>query len=301
MKIELKRKIPLVIALISGLAAIFLLKVYLEKWEMETREKVQQQLQKTQAAQPKVTMGVVLVAKRDIPAQTPIMGEDLAFKQIPTEYIQPGAVTAIDQVIGQISMGPIAAEEQILGIKLQPPGNVGKSLSEITPEGKRAVTVPIEDLASIINLLKPGDFVDIHAFIALPKMMGSQVTDKTSPARLISLFQDAQILAIGDETTATGAKGKAGGEAPKTVTFALTPQESALLSFVQEHGKIKISLRSSSDVKVEETASADWDTLLNYLSSTQQGQGMEGQPVVEIYRGLQKEVVPLAASNKKEK
>jgi len=304
MKIGIKRKIPLIIAVISGIAAVYLLKVYLEKWEQETREKVLQEARIALAAQPKVTLGVVLTAKRDIPAQTPITAEDLAFKQIPSEYIQPGAVTAIEQVIGQIAIGPIAAEEQILGIKLQPPGNIGKSLSEITPEGKRAVTVPVEDLANIINLLKPGDYVDIQAFIALPKMAGAQITDKPGPARLITLFQDALILALGNKTTVTAPKTKenqASGETAKTVTFALTPQESALLSFVQEHGKIKIALRSANDGKSGQTVSADWDTLLNYLSSTQQSQTIESQSVVEIYRGLQKEVVPLAASNKKEK
>ncbi|MDD5731135.1 MAG: Flp pilus assembly protein CpaB, partial [Candidatus Omnitrophica bacterium] len=262
--------------------------------------KMRQAEQKAQAAKPKVTMGVVLVAKREIPVQTPITAEDLTFKQVPMEYIQPGAVTSLEQVIGQIASGPIGAEEQILSTKLLPPGNVGKTLSEITPEGKRAVTVSVDNLSSIASLLKPGDYVDIFALIALPRRTAAPAKEESEP-RLISLFQGIQVLAMGNElvTSRNKTKESSASAAAQTVTFALTPQEAALLSFVQEHGKIKLALRSSQDTKIEAVAPADWDTLLNYLSTSQgEKAGLEGQPVVEIYRGLQKEIVPLSASSK---
>lgn len=300
MKIELRRKFPLIIAVVCGIAAIILLNLYLKSRESEIWEKMKQEEQRAQAAKPKVTMGVVLVAKKEIPVQTPITAEDLTFKQVPVEYIQPGAVTSLEQVIGQIASGPIGAEEQILSTKLLPPGNVGKTLSEITPEGKRAVTVSVDNLSSIAGLLKPGDYVDILALIALPKRTAAQAKEESAP-RLISLFQGIQVLAMGNELVTSKNKTKESGASAsaQTATFALTPQEAALLSFVQEHGKIKLALRSSQDTKVEAVAPADWDTLLNYLSTSQgEKAGLEGQPVVEIYRGLQKEIVPLSASSK---
>jgi len=300
MKIELRRKFPLIIAVVCGIAAIILLNLYLRKREVEIWDRMKQQEQKVLATKPKVTMGVVLVAKKDIPEQTPITAGDLAFKQVPLEYIQPGAVTSFEQVMGQIASGPIAAEEQILSSKLLPPGNVGKTLSEITPEGKRAITVTVDNISNIAGLLKPGDYVDIFALIALPKRSISQAKEELDP-RLISLFQGVQVLAMGNDLFASKSKTKENSSAiAPTVTFALTPQEAALLSFVQEHGKIKLALRSSQDTKVEPpVAPADWDTLLNYLSTSQgEKAGLEGQPVVEIYRGVQKEVVPLSASTK---
>ncbi len=298
MKIELRRKFPLIIAVVCGIAAIILLNLYLRRREVEIWDRMKQEEQRAIAAKPKVTMGVVLVAKKEIPAQTPITAEDLAFKQVPVEYIQPGAVTSLEQVMGQIASGPIGAEEQILSTKLLPPGNIGKTLSEITPEGKRAVTVAVDNLSSIAGLLKPGDYVDILALIALPKKAAPQAKEESDP-RLVSLFQGVQVLAMGNELAASRYKAKENAAAAQTVTFALTPQEAALLSFVQEHGKIKLALRSSQDTKVESVAPADWDTLLNYLSTSQgEKAGLEGQPVVEIYRGLQKEIVPLSASNK---
>lgn len=297
MKAEFKKRVPLIIAVISASAAILLLNIYLRKREVEIWNRMKLEEQKAEAAKPKVVMGVVIIAKKDIPPRTPITAEDLTFKQLPAEYIQPGAVTSLEQVIGQISSSPISAEEQILGVKLQPPGNVGKSLAEMTPEGKRAVTVPIEDLASIVSLLKPGDYVDIFAFIALPNI--DPKSKEKTPPQLIPLFQSIQVLAIGNETIASTGKekNKNMGSSPQTVTFALTPQEGTLLAFVQENGKIKLSLRSAQDVNVDQIAPADWNTLFKYLSTSKpEGAGVVG-PVVEIYRGLQKEIIPLATSN----
>jgi len=300
MKADLKKRIPLAIAIVSGIAAILLLNVYLRKREVEIWNRMKYEQQKLEASKPKVTMGVVITAKREIPARTPITADDLTFEQVPAEYIQPGAVTALDQVIGQISSSPIGAEEQILGIKLMPPGNVGKSLAEMTPEGKRAITVTIEDLSSMVGFLKPGDYVDIFAFIALPDLRSTKTKEKPA-SRLISLFQNVQVLAIGSETAASTGKekNKNTGMVPQTVTFALTPQEGSLLAFVQENGKIKISLRSSQDANVEPVGPADWNTLFNYLSTTQRGDAGIGGPVVEIYRGLQREEVQLSTTNSK--
>ncbi len=297
MKAEFKKRVPLIIAVVSASAAILLLNVYLRKREVEIWTRMKQEEQKAEAAKPKVVMGVVITAKKDIPAQTPITAEDLTFKQLPVEYIQPGAVTTLEQVIGQISSSPISADEQILSIKLQPPGNIGKSLAEMTPEGKRAITVTVEDLSNIVKLLKPGDYVDIFAFIALPSL--DPKSKEKAPPQLIPLFQSIQILAIGSETMASTGKEKNmnTGAVPNTVTFALTPAEGALLAFVQENGKIKLSLRSSQDANVEQLAPADWGTLFKYLSTSRpEGAGVVG-PSVEIYRGLQKEIVPLSTSN----
>ncbi|MFH1191200.1 MAG: Flp pilus assembly protein CpaB [Candidatus Omnitrophota bacterium] len=306
MNIELKKRFPLIIAIACGVTAIVLLNLYVRKIETEIRYKTRLSEEKALAAKPKVIFGVVLVAKRSISAQAPITGEDLTFKQMPVEYIQPGAATTFEQIMGQISPAPIGVEEQILISRLSPPGNIGKTLAEITPEGKRAVTVPVNNLADIINMLKPGDYVDIFALIALPKKSALQTTEVSAP-RLISLFQGVEVLAVGGETIPLKVKaikergGTGAAGSGQTATFALTPQEAVLLSFVQEHGKINLVLRSARDSQVELVAPADWDTLLNHLSSVRGERGSgERQGVVEIYRGFQKEIIPLSASNKEE-
>jgi Flp pilus assembly protein CpaB len=120
---------------------------------------------------------------------------------------------------------------------------------------------------------------------------------------MMPLFQNVLVLAIGQDLG--GISMEAGSrykkEEPKApspiVTLALSPQEASLIAFVQEQGKIRLILRSPADSQITSVAPANWDTLLMYLTP-------QGPPVppareeppkktVEIYRGLEKEIMPL--------
>ncbi|MCX5702211.1 MAG: Flp pilus assembly protein CpaB [Candidatus Omnitrophica bacterium] len=302
---HLQKKFPLIIAIAFGILAIVLLNIYLKQKEADLLVKVKEAVQRggiQGAGGQAQQIGVVLLAQKDIPVQTPITPSDLMIKEVPVEYIQPGAVASLDQVIGQLAIAPITAGEQILSTKISSPGKIGKTLSDITPEGKRAITASIDDFSSIAGLISPGDHVDVFAFITAPQGEGGSSVPgiDTSSPRLVSLFQDVTVLAVGGEFTMIAKNeqpAKVGGTTAGmgTVTFALSPQEAVLLTFVQEHGKIKLVLRSSQDIKTEEVKPADWDSLFQYLypSAKKASTSEEKEDVVEIFHGLRKEVVPL--------
>jgi pilus assembly protein CpaB len=295
---DLQKKLPLIIAIACGILAIALLNIYLKQRESEIFEKIKQIPQQARPAQPQQQIAIALVAQTDIPAQVPITPGDVAIKEIPAEYLQPGAVTSLEEVIGQITAVEIAAGEQIIKTKLTPSVKIGKTLAEITPEGKRAIPVAVDNIADIAGLIKPGDYVDVFALISPPPGRG-QTPPKASSPNLVSLFQDIKILTVGTEFGQTPQTRATSAPAAKVVTLALSPQEAVLLSFVQEHGKIKLALRSSEDTKKEFIKPVDWDTLFEYLYPSRED-GAEGSgPMVEIYRGLQKEVVPLSQKSEK--
>lgn len=299
---EIQKRLPLIIAVACGILAILLLNIYLQRKETELLEKAKQAKAAKPTEQPQVRLGVILVAQKDIPAQTIITQSDLSLREIPVDYIQPGAAVYMNEVVGQISSVPINTGEQILKTILLPPGKIGKSLSEITPEGKRAITVLVDNTSNIVDLIKPGDHVDILAFIAPPSdTLKTAGEGETSTLRLVPLFQSVEVLAVGGktvippvDTSTTTEKARGLTVTQETVTFALSPQEAVLLSFVQEHGKIKLSLRSSDDVEAEAIKPADWDSLLRYLYPERALDSEGKQPVVEIYRGVTKEVIPLS-------
>ena len=302
---KIQKKLPLIIAIACGILAILLLNIYLRRKENELIYKAQQAQEAAKPVQPPpVKMGIVLVAQRDIPPQVLITQSDLLIKEVPVEFIQPSAVIDLDSVIGQISAVPITAGEQILKTNLLPPGKIGKSLAQITPEGKRAITVLVDNSSKIVDLIKPGDYVDVFVLIAPPG--GPAVAQHAETTeRLVPLFQGIEVLAVGGKMVAkadtTEKKETRGGlteTGSNAVTFALSPQDAVLFSFVQEHGKIKLTLRSSEDTQKEPIKPADWDSLLRYLYP-EKNFDMEGkQPVVEIYRGATKEVIPLPETKK---
>ncbi|MFC1657775.1 Flp pilus assembly protein CpaB [Candidatus Omnitrophota bacterium] len=312
LKEKLREKSPLIIAVVCGIIAILLLNVYLRRREAEMWARVkeiQKKMQPAVQAQPERT-GIVLLAATNIAPQTPVTPEDLVIKEMPVKYIQPGAITSLDAVIGQISSTPIAAGEQILKTKLLPPGRIGKTLSEITPEGKRAVTVTVDSASTVSGLLKPGDFVDVLALLTPPSGVGGLGEDSQKP-RLVSLFQGVEVLAVGSEFYTTSSfgqedtqdKSRKSGVGMRTATLALAPQESILLSFVQEQGKIKLVIRSSDDVGIEPVETADWDALFRYLYPTRPVRKAEPratgpQTMIEVYRGLERGFMPLSEEEK---
>ena len=299
----MRDKFPLIIAIICGILAILLLNVYLRHRENEIWERVKEAQKKMQPVMPPPERtGVVLVASREISPQTPIMPEDLLIKEMPIKYIQPGALASLDMVIGQISSTPIAAGEQILTTKLLPPGKIGKTLSEITPEGKRALTISVDDFSNISGLLKPGDLVDVLALLTPPSGAEGLGRDSNKP-QVVPLFQGIEVLAVGSEFYTTPKDrmetSARSGYDTGTVTLALKPQEAILLSFVQDQGKIKLVMRSAEDVKIEPVRTADWDLLFQYLYPSpiirQPEPTTEGVvPTIEIYRGLRRDFIPIS-------
>jgi len=299
---DLKKKSPLLIAIACGIIAVILLNGYLQKREDEIMKRIElaQSKQKPQIAQAEpVPKKVVVVAKKDIPAQGPVSAADLAMREIPIKYIQPGAVSSLEEAIGQIAAVPIAKGEQVVKTKLNPPGKTARALSQITPEGKRAINVVVKDASSVVGFIQPGDFVDVNALITPPRPIeGLIMEDKVGTESLVQLFQAVEVLAVGGELGSVTEKKKSVRSGRGIITLALSPQDAALLSFVQEKGKIKIALRSADDRNAESVCPADWDALYRHLAgrklSAPKAEEPESVSVVEIYRGTKKDFIPIS-------
>ena len=80
------------------------------------------------------------------------------------------------------------------------------------------------------------------------------------------------------------------------ITLALTPQEANLIAFVQEQGRVRLTMRSPADAKVKPMAPASWDTFFQHIASQGQDNGSteDTNEYVEVLRGLNKERVPLS-------
>jgi pilus assembly protein CpaB len=314
--VEFRKRILFVVAIASGILGILLLNVYLTGREKVIKDKLDEikRQQEHAAAAVKKTISV-LVARRDIPAEIPITSSDLATKEIPEDYLQPGAIptSAANKAIGMVAASPITAGEQILDSKLNPPSERPKILSEITPMGKRAVSVSVDNISNLAGLLQPGDYVDVLTIISPPagSSLYSLALDAASMPSAqqekvitLPLFQNILVLAVGTDLSSSesqATKGKSKEKAKSSggaVTLSLSPQEAAMISFVQEQGKIRLLMRSNSDIGQTPVKAVNWDALFDYLYPEVKARGMKITNTVEIYRGLNKEVVPLAEGKK---
>jgi pilus assembly protein CpaB len=177
----------------------------------------------------------------------------------------------------------IAQGEQVLRNKLKRPEEMarrGRTLSQLTSEGMRAITIGSDALSGVGGFIRPGDRIDIHWTHAA---RGEEVVTLT-------LFQNVHVLAVGDQMLGRApAEGVAGGN--YTVTLELTPEQAELLLFAREQGNVQLSLRSP-DEKLESIPVAPINTTTFMQSVFGRAVVEERQPQrVEVFKGLDRNVV----------
>lgn len=294
-----KRLLLIGLALILGGVAVFLIKVYLNQQQQVLQAQARQELAREQELQASV-----VVANRDIPKAAVIELEMLGVQTIPKEYLQPQAVISPDRIEGMVALVSISKGEQVTLSKLTSSKQAGTiSLAMATPVGKRAITISVDNVASLVGMIKPGDYVDVIAMLAVPVQTPEGKT--AAQVMAIPLFQNALILAVGQEigtliTPESRYKKEEKKEISSLITLALTPAEANLITFAQEQGKFRLVLRSPADSQIEPIQPASWETLFQYLfpqMPMQEAQLAKEKPKVrevEIYRGLKRETIPLS-------
>ncbi|MDD3345178.1 MAG: Flp pilus assembly protein CpaB [Candidatus Omnitrophica bacterium] len=300
-----KQKLILLSGIVLGVMAIAMTKMYLDQQQQAMQVKA-----KAAIANMRSSQTAVLVAKQDIPQGAAIEPEMFDTSIVPNKFVQPQAVTSLDRISGMVTVAPISKGEQISLSKLtRIRQSGGGNLSGVTPAGKRAISIVVDNLSSLAHMVRPGDYVDVLATIQIP--VPGPDGKMLSQVAVIPLFQNVLILAVGQNIggpeLSSGRYDKQ-GEAPKgtsnLITLALTPQEASLIAFVQEQGKVRLTMRSPADAKIEPLTPASWEALFQYIMPQKQDaekavekpiETVPAEPTeyVEVLRGLKKEQVSL--------
>lgn len=298
-----KQKLILISGIVLGVVAILMTKMYLDQQKQEAQVQAKKSLAKIQANQT-----VVLVAKQDISSGSVIESNMIDSSIVPNQFIQPQAVTSIDRVLGMITLAPISKGEQITLSKLSKARRESSSggLAGNTPAGKRAISISVDSIASVSGMVRPGDYVDVIATLQVP-VQGAD-GQVSSQIAVVPLFQNVLVLAVGQNTGFSAAGGrytdKDSSSGGGLITLALAPQEANLIAFVQEQGKMRLTLRSPADANVEPVVPASWDTLFQYIMPQQKTaekiedkkqapEIVDTTEYVEVLRGMNKEKVAL--------
>jgi len=166
------------------------------------------------------------------------------------------------------------------------------SLSLRTPAGKRAYTVLIDSLSAVGGMVNPGDYVDILAQMNIPN------PSTNSPGPVTSMvFQNIQILAVGTNLQQPGSYEAQQSARALNITFALTPQEAGLMSFLEKNGKMQLILRAPAETEILPIQVSTWSTLADYVYEKQgtellsapkikeELRGEEVKPFIQIFQG----------------
>jgi pilus assembly protein CpaB len=181
---------------------------------------------------PEVDLVPAVVATRPIPARTLVELDMVVLRQVPRDLFGTLALSDKKDAVGRVTTVPIAAGEVLLGSRLAAPGG-GPTLAFAVPEGKRAITVAVDEVRGVAGFLQPGDRVDVLGTFK-PEVAGD---DKT-----LLLLEDIPILAVAQRTTA-GEGAQTDMRAYTSVTLAVTPEEAAVVALADERGELRLALR----------------------------------------------------------
>jgi len=131
----------------------------------------------------------IVIAKEDIAEMQTVYDNMLETVERPSKFIEPDAIQATEEIVGNVAAVPIKKGQQFVRSRLLTPGpDTGISL-QVAPS-KRAITIPIDEVRGIAKLIRPGDRLDIYAAVDTGKGINQR-------REVQVLMQDVVVLATG--------------------------------------------------------------------------------------------------------
>lgn len=263
----MKGRLALVLSVAAGVVALIAVAIYINAREASLLEEA--------------AMQDVVVATRDILANRALDEAVVQAAKVPKKYLAPGAVTAVNEVVGRVAAVPIPKGAQVTGTALQEGGR--EALAFSIPRGMRAVTIAVSDVSGVGGLVRVGNFVDIVGIFeyGVPSgSVGGQVTYNQEKTETLTLAQNVQVVAVGrefrgsqaparkasadtDATAQEEAAAAAEKAAVQSATLLVSPAQVQEIILAQHVGTLFLSLRSNLDAgQVVELGRLDPLTLL---------------------------------------
>lgn len=201
---------------------------------------VRKSMQTPEKETPEPRMNIVPVASIDLEPGRRLTLGDVALLRLTDDQVKErgfpeGYMTNPQQIIGRILRDPNKQGEVFLTQQFYPEG-MGPSIAERLKPGFRAVTVPIAANAAVSGMATAGSFVDVI-------FRTEARAEENLPATTVTLLESVEVLAIGRDTV----PGSAPPASVQQVTLAVTPEQAAALTVVENRGQLSLSLRSPQD------------------------------------------------------
>jgi len=178
----------------------------------------------------------LVVAKKDMPKGATLGVDSLAVRNVPREWAHSNAVTPeqFDRIDRGALAYPAKRGEPLLWSQLE--GDKVPTFSARVAAGRRAVTVPVDEISSISGLVEPGDRIDI------------MVTVRRDNRQLaFILMQSVPVLATGTKVE-QGSDGRDGSRRTfTTITLDVNAEQARQVIAAREIGKITALLRAPGD------------------------------------------------------
>jgi pilus assembly protein CpaB len=195
----------------------------------------------------------IAVAAVDIELGGQLSPEMLKMVKWPTGSVPPGAFAQLAVLDGRVAKTAIMRGEPVMESKLAPMGTKG-GLSAVVQEGKRAMTVRVNDVVGVAGFALPGNYVDIMVNTS------DEGSRRGNQDRSISkiVLERILVLAVAQEASRDTTKPRV----VNAVTLEVTPEEAEKLDLARSVGTLSLVLRNQVDPKPGDTEGATKSSLL---------------------------------------
>jgi pilus assembly protein CpaB len=205
-----------------------------------------------------LSLNRIAVANSDINPGTRLTADMLRLVEWPADSIPAGSFTDMKKLDSRVARVSFVRGEPIVEARLAVPGAAG-GLSAVVAEGKRAMTVRVNDVIGVAGFALPGNFVDIlvstqneaHARDDSPQPRGEQRISKLVLERIL-------VLAIAQESSQNDMRPKV----VNAVTLEVSPEQAEKLDLARNVGELALVLRNQVDVTPALTEGATKQSLL---------------------------------------
>src|SRR5688572_8288382 len=226
------------IAVVLGLGATWLTIQYLKVREARMEADI------TSRARGGPTVKVAVPIK-DLRKGMVIDGSVVAAREVQADLVAPDAITPdnFEKFQGSRLVRDVLRGRPLAASDLE---SRERDFSDMLAAGNRAITINVDDLNSIAQMVRPGNLVDL--FLILPDM-----SDQTgNNQQIVLLLQRLKVLATGQAVRGSAAEdarpgAPAGASRYTTFTFEVSPDQAARIALAQQLGTFRAVLRSEPD------------------------------------------------------
>ncbi|MBS1155437.1 MAG: Flp pilus assembly protein CpaB [Proteobacteria bacterium] len=199
--------------------------------------------------QGSMTTSKVVVAAKDMDLGTRLLPESITTVEWPRGSIPQGALMG-ETALGALLKDPQTQEPRVLKVsvlkgeailepKLAPIGTKG-GLSAVIGEGKRAITVRVNDVVGVAGFALPGNYVDILVNTEDENAKSANKNDK-SISKIV--LEHILVLAVAQESGRDETKPKV----VNAVTLEVSPDQAEKLDLARSIGTLSLVLRNQVD------------------------------------------------------
>lgn len=194
----------------------------------------------------------VAVAAVNMNLGEPLLPEHVRLLDWPGNAVPAGAFDDPGKLKDRVLRVGVQRDEPILESKLAPVGSTA-GLSAVIAEGKRAITVRVNDVIGVAGFALPGNYVDV---IVSTKDDRKQKEDQNISKIVL---EKILVLAVGEESSRDDS---AKPKVVKAVTLEVTPEQAEAIDLARSVGQLSLVLRNQVDALPVKTGGVTKDALL---------------------------------------